>query len=153
MWSYRVILLFSYLVPLQPDYCRLWFLSAVELNLTSSVLDEGLPKETHREGGNEPVIGNVHAFQDWHNLVTKGCLTKVMGCGVAGELWLALLWLERWASVWMKRADRALSAQLLPFPTACRAFWRKPNPFSYHVLSVTPRTIMLETGLSATTFT
>lgn len=151
MWSYHVILLFSYLVQLQPYCCRLWFLTAVKLNLSSSILDGGSPRETHREDSNELLVGNIHLFQDWR-------LGDKRSFNTNHETWhggwaVCELWLQRRASLWVKRADRALSALLLVFPTACRAFSRKANPFSYHVLSITPRTIMVETGLSATTFT
>lgn len=54
MRSYHVILLVGYLVLLQPYCCGLWFLSAVKLNLTSSVLDNGSPRETHSEDSNDP---------------------------------------------------------------------------------------------------
>lgn len=110
MWSYHVILLFSYLVPLQPDYCRLWFLSAVKLSLTSS-LDEGLPRETHREDSNELLIGNVHLFKDWQlgdNQWQKAVEHK--SWDLAWQVSCVWALTAEVASVWMKKADTALSS-------------------------------------------
>lgn len=81
-------------------------------------------------------------------LLTKGCLTQIMGPGMVGKLCVSSDCRGGHLCGW-----RQQTAQLPVFPTACRAFWRKANPFSYHVLSITPRAIMVETGLSATTFT
>lgn len=133
MWSYHVILLFSYLVPLQPHYSRLWFLSTVKLNLNSSVLDEGSPRETHSEDSYEPLLGNVHLFQNWHlgDISDKGCLTQIMDL-MAGELCVNSDCRGEHLCRW--REEPGLSALLLVFPIACRVLWRKANPFSYHML-------------------
>lgn len=118
MWSYHVILLFSYLVPSQPYYCRLWFFSAVKLNLSSSGLDEGSPRETHREDSNELLVGNVPLFLAWQLGDTSDKRLFNTNHGTWHGRWAVCeLWLQRWVSVWMKRADRALSALLLVFPT------------------------------------
>lgn len=88
MRSYHVILLVGYLVLLQPYCCGLWFLSAVKLNLTSSVLDKGSPRETHSEDSNDPRGRKCSSLSGLTQLGDASDKTLFnTSCGIRGGRW------------------------------------------------------------------
>ena len=149
MPSYRVILLFAYLVPLQPYRCRLWFLSAVKLNLISSGLDDGSPRETRSKDSNEPLIRTRSSLS---GLTLRSDTNDKMLLKASRGIWHG-----GWAACERQCSDcrgwpLAGTLPALPpvFLTACREPCRESNPHPRFVPSV-----MVEVGLSATgtTFT
>lgn len=124
VWSYHVILLFCCFVSLQPPCCRLWFLSAVKLNLTSSVLDERSPRETHSEDCNKPLsrkssVSGLTQLGDTSDKILFNTSHEIW-CGGWAVCDLQSCDLQRLVPAWPRRAARTLSALLLPFlPTPC----------------------------------